>query len=53
MATFRRPDGSTYVARFPKSEFDVLVLDAVDVSPKKKTNIGLLFAIGLALNAYL
>ena len=54
MATYRRPDGTTYRARFPENwGVDVLVLDPVDVIPKKKTNVGLLFVIGLALNAYM
>ena len=53
MATFRRPDGTTYRANFPINPQDVLVLDDVNVSPPKKTNFGLLLVLGLALNAYM
>jgi hypothetical protein len=32
---FRRPDGSTYFAKFPENEADKLVLDPADVSPRQ------------------
>jgi len=32
---FRRPDGSTYFAKFPENEGDKLVLDPADVSPRQ------------------
>ena len=53
MATFRRPDGTTYIARFPRDPQDVLILDEVSVYPRKKTNFGLLLILGLAINAYM
>lgn len=32
LVEFRRPDGSTYFAKFPENEKDVLVLEPVDVA---------------------
>lgn len=32
---FRRPDGSTYFAKFPENEADTLILPETDVSPRK------------------
>jgi hypothetical protein len=32
---FRRPDGSTYFAKFPENESDKLVLPGADVTPGK------------------
>lgn len=32
LVEFRRPDGTTYFAKFPENEQDILVLDAVDVA---------------------
>lgn len=52
MATFQRPDGTTYRANFPLDPLDVLILDDVNVSPAKKTNFGLLLIIGIALYSY-
>lgn len=31
LVEFRRPDGTTYFAKFPENENDILVLDQVDV----------------------
>lgn len=35
LVEFRRPDGSTYFAKFPENEADKLVLPEVGVTPKK------------------
>ena len=35
LVEFRKPDGSTYFAKFPESEADILVLPAANVSPAK------------------
>lgn len=32
---FRRPDGTTYFAKFPQDAADKLVLDTINVGPKK------------------
>ena len=41
LAEFRRPDGSTYFAKFPENEADVLVLPeaAATYSPKFKFDV--------------
>jgi hypothetical protein len=36
---FRRPDGSTYFAKFPENESDKLVLPEAQVSPKFKFDV--------------
>lgn len=33
---YRRPDGSTYYAKFPENEADVLVLETIDVPAVEK-----------------